>query len=295
MHVSGNAFYDGAWKYASAGAAALYRLQDNTHKWYTAPSGTAGNAITFTQAMTLDASGNLGVRTTTPSFRVSVEADKNAADGILATNVNTGASAFGFVGASSAVGNLEIRAYSAAHGVWPNTALLAATGSSFTGGLVVLVGGANPISFWNNSTERARIDASGNLGVGVSSSIGARLHVRDTNNPQVWVENTGGATAQIRFLNTTSSTGYVSYIGSTLSFATANTERMALDGLGNVIAGGSAALATTATDGFLYVPTCAGTPTGTPTAITGMAPIVVDTTNHKLYFRSGGVWRDAGP
>jgi hypothetical protein len=161
--------------------------------------------------------------------------------------------------------------------------------------LVVLVGGANPISFWNNSTERARIDASGNLGVGVSSSIGARLHVRDTNNPQVWVENTGGATAQIRFLNTTSSTGYVSYIGSTLSFATANTERMALDGLGNVIAGGSAALATTATDGFLYVPTCAGTPTGTPTAITGMAPIVVDTTNHKLYFRSGGVWRDAGP
>jgi hypothetical protein len=29
--------------------------------WYTAPSGTAGNAITFTQAMTLDASGNLSL------------------------------------------------------------------------------------------------------------------------------------------------------------------------------------------------------------------------------------------
>lgn len=58
---------------------------------------------------------------------------------------------------------------------------------------------------------------------------------------------------------------------------------------------GNQALATSATDGFLYVPTCAGTPTGTPTTQTGTAPIVVDTTNNKLYFYSGGAWRDAGP
>ena len=57
----------------------------------------------------------------------------------------------------------------------------------------------------------------------------------------------------------------------------------------------TAALATNATDGFLYVPTCAGTPTGTPTAQLGTAPIVVNTTNNKLYFYSGGQWRDAGP
>jgi hypothetical protein len=73
------------------------------------------------------------------------------------------------------------------------------------------------------------------------------------------------------------------------------TERMRLDSNGNVVAGGSVALATAAINGFLYVPTCAGTPTGTPTAITGMAPIVVNTTNNKLYFYSGGAWRDAGP
>ena len=58
---------------------------------------------------------------------------------------------------------------------------------------------------------------------------------------------------------------------------------------------GNQALATSATDGFLYVPTCAGTPTGTPTTQTGTAPIVVDSTNNKLYFYSGGQWRDAGP
>lgn len=74
-----------------------------------------------------------------------------------------------------------------------------------------------------------------------------------------------------------------------------NTARLQLTTAGNFIAGNQSALATTATDGFIYVPTCAGTPTGTPTAFTGMAPIVVNTTNNKLYFYSGGQWRDAGP
>jgi hypothetical protein len=76
----------------------------------------------------------------------------------------------------------------------------------------------------------------------------------------------------------------------------------------NFYAGGSAAnlfagttvvgtdpLATNATAGFLYVPTCAGTPTGTPTTYGSTAPIVVDSTNNKLYFYSNGTWRDAGP
>lgn len=49
----------------------------------------------------------------------------------------------------------------------------------------------------------------------------------------------------------------------------------------------TAALSTTATDGFLYIPTCAGTPTGTPTSKTGTVPIVFDTTNNKLYIYDG--------
>jgi uncharacterized protein YjbI with pentapeptide repeats len=73
------------------------------------------------------------------------------------------------------------------------------------------------------------------------------------------------------------------------------TLRLKLDLNGNVRAGAEAAVATNATNGFLYVPTCAGTPTGTPTAVTGLAPIVINTTNNKLYFYSGGQWRDAGP
>jgi hypothetical protein len=54
---------------------------------------------------------------------------------------------------------------------------------------------------------------------------------------------------------------------------------------------GKASLATTATDGFVYIPTCAGVPTGTPTAKTGFAPLVIDSTNNKMYCYAGGAWR----
>jgi hypothetical protein len=64
-----NAYFDGAnTRYINNGFSTYYRQNDSgTHKWFTAPSGTAGNAITFTQAMTLDASGNLLVGTTSLS------------------------------------------------------------------------------------------------------------------------------------------------------------------------------------------------------------------------------------
>lgn len=51
----------------------------------------------------------------------------------------------------------------------------------------------------------------------------------------------------------------------------------------NVVVGEAAALATNATDGFLYIPRCAGTPTGTPTSKTGKVAFVYDSTNDKLY------------
>lgn len=67
-------------------------------------------------------------------------------------------------------------------------------------------------------------------------------------------------------------------------------EAMRCDGKGNVSIG-TAALSTSATDGYLYIPTCAGTPSGTPTAKTGLAPLVYDSTNNKLYAHNGGAWK----
>ena len=61
-----NAYYNGGWKYQTSGAVAMLYSQVGTgHAWLTAPSGTAGNTISFTQAMTLDSSNNLLVGTTT--------------------------------------------------------------------------------------------------------------------------------------------------------------------------------------------------------------------------------------
>jgi hypothetical protein len=56
MYQSGNSTYN----YSTTGITATrYEQRSAAHFWYNAPSGTAGNAITFTQAMTLDGSGNL--------------------------------------------------------------------------------------------------------------------------------------------------------------------------------------------------------------------------------------------
>jgi len=52
----------------------------------------------------------------------------------------------------------------------------------------------------------------------------------------------------------------------------------------------SGAIATTATTGFLYIPTCPGPPTGTPFTYNGRAPLVIDSVNRKLYFYSNG-WK----
>jgi hypothetical protein len=55
-----NAYFDGSvWKYVNSSHAQRYDTASGEHRFFTAASGTAGNAITFTQAMTLDASGNL--------------------------------------------------------------------------------------------------------------------------------------------------------------------------------------------------------------------------------------------
>jgi hypothetical protein len=69
LHFSTNA-YDGVpnWLYKVSSNYALRYAQDGTtgnHLWFNAASGTAGNAITWTQAMTLDASGRLLVGTVT--------------------------------------------------------------------------------------------------------------------------------------------------------------------------------------------------------------------------------------
>lgn len=51
--------------------ATSYLQYQGQHQWYTAPSGNAGDPITFTQTMTLDAAGNVMVGQTSPIYSMA--------------------------------------------------------------------------------------------------------------------------------------------------------------------------------------------------------------------------------
>ena len=123
-----NAVYDSTdsrWEYASTGDAAVRYSQTGAgiHAWYNAATGTAGNAITFTQAMTLDSSGNLLVGTTN-NYSVGATNYVFAQSGFVWANNNTG-------NANNRNWNAGVNGYangawqlvvSSANNTWPNAA-----------------------------------------------------------------------------------------------------------------------------------------------------------------------------
>ena len=126
--ISDNRYFNGSNNiYKTTNAATIYSLASGQHRWFTAPSGTAGAAITFTQAMTLDASGNLVVGDTSASYRLDVKGSTGNGiayrDGTVTNYLGTTGSNLGYLGTLT----------------------------------------NHPVAFLTNATERARIDSSGNL------------------------------------------------------------------------------------------------------------------------------------
>jgi hypothetical protein len=71
--ITANAYFNGSdFKYIASAAACEYRQTGGQHQWFNAASGTAGNTISFTQALTLDANGNLGIGTSSPAAKLQV-------------------------------------------------------------------------------------------------------------------------------------------------------------------------------------------------------------------------------
>jgi hypothetical protein len=186
--IANNAIYNSGFKYVNSFAATKYYQSLGVHSWHTAPSGTAGNPITFTQAMTLDSSGNLGIGTTSPNANLQVTSSTFPVLKV-ADNLGGGALALG----DSGTNNNYV-------GIWRGQA------NSISGGGFLNIQGNN-IAFmptdatFGSASEKMRLTSSGSLLV-------------NTTNNSITGDSTGaGAT----FVN--ASAGYPGFV----SYATTST------------------------------------------------------------------------
>jgi hypothetical protein len=171
MRIGTNFNLDGTHTNTTSNPVNLITMDNGITTFSIGANGTAGNAISYTSAMTLDASGRLGIGTTTITRRLEVGSgagDIKTAIGqsLICLSANSGnlgyVNEIGFGGSGatnvqSAIGNIVTSDTSAGNG-----ALYFATRSVTTD---------------TAPTERARIDSSGNLLVGATT----RGHTSGTN------------------------------------------------------------------------------------------------------------------
>jgi hypothetical protein len=143
-----NAYFDGTNRYKANGAASRFDTSGGAFSWFTAPSGTAGNAISFTQAMTLFPSGNFGVGNTGDAYKITAY---GATPDIVA--FHNGANA--------------TRAYISSDN---SAAYIGRTYSSSGVPLIFNIGGIG-----SSGVAQMTLDSSGNLGLGVTPSAWSSL------------------------------------------------------------------------------------------------------------------------
>jgi hypothetical protein len=163
MTITQNAFSDGTEKYVNNGFASKYNQNSGQHIWSTAPSGTAGNAISFTQAMTLDASARWQLNTTTFVGNEQAIIQFNSS-GSVTQALNTRDSN------ASANNNSHIVLRRS------DDTYLGSIGRASTD-TAMFVDGNSYLSLRTGATERARITSSGNLLVGTTTDVSGRSGV----------------------------------------------------------------------------------------------------------------------
>jgi len=184
--LSNNAIYNSGFKYISSSTATLYEQGAGAHKWFNATSGTAGNAITFTQAMTLDASGNLSVGTTGVDGKLTLQESSAGLGAAFYSSSGNSAGVIGTTNEATTSNGLNINSFR-------------------SGGKIV---------FTVASAERARIDSSGNLLVGKTAINNTNTGITlDLGSTGVKVVNSASTSAADGFqMYSTGAGGYRFYV-----------------------------------------------------------------------------------
>jgi hypothetical protein len=214
--------------YKTTAEASFYRQFTGQHVWYNAPSGTAGDPITFTQAMTLTAAGDLGIGTSSPAHPLDVVKSLNTDIVIKITNPNVGTTAAAQFFASNGTTQTQFF-HTGTNYVSTGVLNQADLGGIYTAsaaGLAIVADNASgSIKFaTGGTTERARIDSSGYFKAsnnGTYAGVAAGFHEfnQSLDNPPVLVlygNNANTTSSGMLFVetarNTTNNTYYaISY------------------------------------------------------------------------------------
>jgi hypothetical protein len=210
--VGSNYYNDGSSKYIGTGLAALYLQDSGVHKWFNAASGTAGNAISFTQAMTLDSSGNLGSGVTSPY---------------------SGSKADIQIASSTANYAFQVRSFDAGSSDGSTTAKVFRTVNSGGGNWANAQYDAWTHIWTRSGTERMRLDSDGTLLIGRTTAVSGqtRLGLDATASIAGFVSETGPTTTVIhgRFYNGNGNVGNISTNGSATTYSTSSDYRLKHD------------------------------------------------------------------
>ena len=208
-----NNFFNGSGNiYIGNGFATQYQQSSGQHIWYTAASGTAGNAITFTQAMTLDASGNLNVgRTTTVHNARFMSAGSSVAYGTEWGDTKYMSQMYFnseyYIGVMANAANRELRLES-------NSGDALARITFYTGAS-------------GTTSERARIDSSGNLLVGTTTAYAKFASKAASGQASGWFGVATNGDAGIFFANASNTTvGSITVNSSTTAYNTSSDYRL---------------------------------------------------------------------